>query len=195
MGQILSGLVMNLPSIATNIAGLVTNVATTAGQLSNIITGFTAPELHSELPAGAPATTEAITDQILMAMGRAETAALDLFGLKFPGTEANSDKGVVDNFCGNLVNADLNEMIEFITLDFKNWQIVADDQQVSAMAKTIALKINAQMGKAGTAYGTYRLNMNQKINWTLAYGEFVVSQDDNGVVYAFAAAQESSFFK
>jgi len=193
MGQILSGVVMNLPSIATNIAGLVTNVGATAAQLSGIIAGFTPPELLSSLSTELPSTTEAITEQITQAMTSAEAAALKTFESKFPGIEANSDKGVVDKFCGDLTKADLNEMIEFITLDFKNWQIPATNEQVSAMAETIATKINAQLGKGGTSYGTYRLNMNQKINWTVAYGEFVVNQDDNGLVYAFAAAMAGSF--
>jgi hypothetical protein len=49
------------------------------------------------------------------------------------------------------------------------------------------------MGATGTAYGTHNVDMNESIDWVVAYGEFQITTNTRGLIYAFGAVWNSGW--
>ncbi len=206
---ILSLVVQALPEILGMVSKLVTDVPTTVGQLNGVTKGFEdnnallrAPhdaDLSSHLimqplpiitfPAieGNAADVESALDS---ALASAELASQTTYKTHYPAVpDRGSDTGVIEDYTKT---GDLSGVVKNIRNDFKIWNI-PDNGAVKSMADTIQIQMDARLGIAGTMFGEYKLNRNQSIVWVVAFGEFVISNNKNGLVYAFTAGLSSGF--
>jgi len=183
--------------VGNQIGSLVNNTALTISQLVSIIGSFGAapvgvgagvgPVSRPSRPSIKFADPNNVPQAVAATMAAANTAASTAFTQQFSGvTAAGVDNGAVTGYQpsgGNLKNVEV-QMLN----DFNNWNLPLSAEQVADMVATIAIEMQAQLGLAGTAYGQYYLNENQMIDWVVAYGEFVITDTQNGLIYAFTAA-------
>lgn len=199
MGNIVSTIGSDIDSVVTSVSKLVTDVGGAVKQLTSIASGFAAPPA-GQLSAALKSSPYAITlgdsgdiqTALKNAMNGAKARALSMFIAQFPGvTAAGQDMGVVKKYVSG--TTDVPCVVDQMTNDFRTWEISTDPETIKGMAATIATNVNAQLGVAGAAQGHHSLNMNQKIDWVVAYGTFELSDNSQGLVYAYVAALESEF--
>jgi hypothetical protein len=203
MGQIISAVGQDLDDVVGGITKLVTDVGTTVQQVTQLASSFVgaAPPVAAMAHAHVHTVEKFDDDQTLAAniktaMTNSKTAVSKTFAAKFPNdatASVNIDNGIVNNFCGGGSGADVTPVIKQITNDFSNWAYGADKKAIQAMAQTISTQINAQMGATGTAYGTHNVDMNESIDWVVAYGEFQITTNTRGLIYAFGAVWNSGW--
>ena len=200
MGKIISDIGSDIGHVVDSVSKLVTDVGAAVEQLDAITAKFVAPvDSASFFPApdAGPSfvvtrsDAEDINGALKEAMKAARKSALTAFKKQWPSVEpAGSDDGVVaDYVAGGNAECAHKQMNQ----DFKNWEIDADPAATREMTSTLVSQISAQLGAAGNTQGHHSLNMNQQINWTLAYGLFTMGNDKQGLVYAYAAAMDSGF--
>ena len=199
MGKIVSTLSKDVNDVATGIAQAVSDVATTVDQVTAIAAQFSGTPvkkvaLAGDIELGAEDNDQMLAEQIKKAMANAQKAVEKKFKTQFPDDEApNTDKGVIQNYCGGGSNIDLSGLKVQLKNDFSNWAMAADEKAINAMANTISTEVQAQMGAAGTSHGTQNVDMNESIDWIVAYGEFQITTESKGLVYAFGAVYNSGF--
>lgn len=190
MGKIVSDVGSNLDSVVSGIAGLVTNVTQAVTQLNGVAQGFVTPQ------ADRYVVSMSVPNDINGALKSAMTAALAkataVFTKQWPDlTAAGADNGCVQAYVTG--SSSVACVVDRLTSDFNTWEISADPTTIQQMANTIALNIQGQMGLAGSASGHHALNMNQSINWAVAYGLFQIDVNNQGLIYAYTAALDSGF--
>jgi hypothetical protein len=199
MGNIVSTIGSDIDSVVTSVSKLVTDVGGAVKQLSSIASGFAAPPA-GQLSAAVKTSPYAITlgdpndinSALKAAMNGAKAKAMSLFAAQFSGvTAAGQDMGVVSGYVSG--TTDVPCVVGQMTNDFKIWEISTDPTTIQGMATTIATNVNAQLGMTGTAQGHHSLNMNEKIDWVVAYGIFEMGDNSQGLVYAYVAALDSGF--
>lgn len=198
MGKIISDIGSDINSVVDSVGKLVTDVSSAVGQLTTIASGFStppAPEKNQLLKSTEYVATlgdpEDINSALKSAMSAAQTKVSSVFSSTFSGvTAAGVDNGVVSDY---VTGEGVSCVIKQMTQDFKNWQIDADNATIEGMANTIATQISAQIGIAGTSQGHHSINMNQQIDWAVAYGLFAMGNNQQGLVYAYTAALDSGF--
>ena len=199
MGKVISTIGSDIESVVGSVSSLVTDVGGAVTQLTSIAAGFAsppvAPSLHFlkssaySISLGDPTD---INTALKNAMLAAKAAAAGLFAKTFPGVEAaGADFGVISGYV--TTSGDVTCAAQQMASDFANWEISTDPATIQGMANTIATQVNAQMGMAGTAQGHHSLNMNEKIDWVVAYGIFTMGDNSSGLVYAYTAALDSGF--
>lgn len=187
MGQFISAIVKSVEEIAEDIVSLVTDVGKTAGQLSGIINGFTPPALLANANLG----DGTLNDALKKAMDGAKNAAKQLFQTTYGSdTNPNIDNGVIQHY---KENGDISTVINQMKQDFKNWGIPADSELLNSMAQTIMTEVKAKAGLAGSSHGVYSITTNQQLKWTVSYGLFAIGQDNQGLIYGFAAYFDSGW--
>lgn len=214
MGQLISALKNGINTILDDVSKLVTDVTATVGNLTSMTAGFSAVtalstrrQLAALVPSGVlpPVVTIGVTvgdgdDSVSSALDAALVGASDaastLFGDKFDGASpAGTDNGVVKGFKAN--GKDTSSIHDQMVLDFGNWGLSDDPKIADKMIATLKSQMKAKIGQAGTSFGSYTLNRNQKIQWTIAYGEFLISgsgtESVNGLVYAFSAGLKTGW--
>jgi hypothetical protein len=199
MGKVISTIGSDIESVVGSVSSLVTDVASAVGQLTTIAAGFASPAVDQSkhflnsspyvISLGDP---NDINTALKTAMLAAKAKASALFATTFPGIDAaGADYGVISGYVttsGNVTCA-----AQQMTTDFGDWEISTDQTTIQGMANTIASQVSAQMGMAGTAQGHHSLNMNEKIDWVVAYGIFTMGDNSSGLVYAYTAALDSGF--
>lgn len=198
MGKVISTIGSDIDAVIGSVSTLVTDVTGAVGQLKSIAAGMAAPVAPSTanfksspyvVSLGDP---NDINSALKDAMQGAKAKATAVFKTTWPDMEpAGADNGVITGYV--TTSGDVTCAAAQMTNDFKNWEINADSATVQGMANTIATQVNAQIGMAGSAQGHHSLNMNQKINWVVAYGIFAMGNNQNGLVYAYTAALDSGF--
>ena len=189
MGNIVSAIGSDIDSVVESVGKLVTDVSAAVAQLTSIAEGFA--------PKGADVYVVTLQDAndidgaLKNAMTGASSAASALFTSTWPSlTAAGVDNGVVQDY---VAGGSVQCVVDQVTSDFTDWEIDADSKTAKEMANTIAQNVKAQMGTAGSAQGHYSINMNQQIDWTVAYGLFAIGSGKSGLVYAYTAAFSSGF--
>ena len=131
----------------------------------------------------APRGAEAMT-RVLVVTLPIDRVLFSHLLMKWPDlTAAGADSGIVQGYVTG--SSSVSCVVDRLTGEFTIWEIDADPTTIQGMANTIAQNVQAQMGAAGTAQGHHSLNMNQQINWVVAYGLFAVTPDNQGLVYAY----------
>ncbi|QSO52090.1 hypothetical protein JZ785_25640 [Alicyclobacillus curvatus] len=195
MGQFVSALAKDIEAVSGSIAKLVTDAGQAVAQLGTMTAGFAGPVPQTPEDGTVMTILFAAGDDVQTALKAAltsaEKASSSLFSKRFGDVDpAGTDKGVVN---GYKPDGDMSTVFSQMKQDFENWNLAVDDKIMNQMANTIAQQVKAQMGLAGTSYGSVYLNLNQKIDWTVAYGMFQVTPSSQGLVYAFSAALDGGW--
>jgi hypothetical protein len=204
MGKFVSAVESAFNDLVDDITKATTDVATTVSQIQSIAVGLVTPPPP---PGGVTPlvgyrvqrpivlfASDDIPTALNAAVSSAKGAVSKVFGTQYPNiTAAGSDGGAVSPFD---VNGDLSHVVAALNTDFTNWNLPLNNGMFNQMASTMRTEVyNTPGGKAGTSYGTNYLNANQKIDWVVAYGIFMVDakNDQNGLVWAFAAGLDDGW--
>jgi hypothetical protein len=192
MGKFVSTITDGINSIAQDICSSVTDAGKTLEQLTQITQDFTPPILRrGQLKAALDSTD--LPDALKNSITSAQSAAKTAFTAKFPSDDPNcNDSGVVQ---GYQTGGDVSSVVKQITKIFNDNQIDADSKTIGQMASTIQTEVDAHMGLRGTATGSHAINMNQSLEWSVAYAIFAIDENTNGLVYGFAAAMTGGWKK
>jgi hypothetical protein len=209
MGTVISGIV----DVVSQIAGAVVDAGTTITHLQGIAKDMTAgpppppSAAFSRLNArtgmsisspvtlfaraAAVASSDDVSTALKGAMDAAKTAATTLFSSQFAEPPTGSTNGVVSGY--SATGGDLSSVVTQLKNSFTIWNLPLNDTQIGQMASTLQTQVEAQMGRGGSSWGKFVLNMNQTALWTVAYGLFQINETKQGLVYGFAGGMDSGF--
>lgn len=224
MGKIMSAITTGIDGIIGAITSTVTDATATAAQLTTLATNFAvpaspaikAPALHgyavglhkSYLPERSLILSDDQQDLgplIKSTLKAALAKSQAVFTSTYVGdTGVHSDNGLVNNYCGTgagaqpsdpTVEAAITQLKQQLSQNFVNWQYPVEDDMLQNMAQTMVLEVFDKAGSGDTSVGTYSINVNQSIDWTLTYGLFSVTENPStqGLIYAFSSAFNSGF--
>jgi hypothetical protein len=191
MGTFVSGITKGIQAVADDIAGMVTDTGKTIAQLTAMNQQFTAPALRKFLALDGGTSTDVPT-ALQSSLKTVLAASNQLFTACYPGdVPAGSDKGII---YGYRTGGDVQTVVNQIKVNFGIWQIPVDDATVNSMAKIIQTDVDALMGGPGSSHGKHNVAPTQYLEWTVAYGTFIISDDNTGIIYAYTAAFISGGF-
>jgi hypothetical protein len=98
--------------------------------------------------------------------------------------------GVIKDFCGtnaNILPTQLKKLKKVIKDQLEDWQLPYEDKTIDQMANAIVNETNNLDGTTGTYSGSSFITQNEDLNWTIACGQFQISTNSIGLVYAFTA--------
>lgn len=124
-----------------------------------------------------------------------ETSLIDAltkaWAAKFPNLDPNDiDSGLMQPYSANVGGTAPQCALDLITQDFQNWNIPTESKAQEQIAKTITEHLQSNGGVTSSASGSFQVNSNQSIAWMARFGEFSVTASQNGVIYAFTAANQ-----
>lgn len=196
MGEIIT-VVAGVAEVAATIASLVSNANSTIQQVNSLTSGFGqitggAPVSFFAAPeAGGNTGETGVISALKAAMAGAKNASTGAFKTQFPqSTASGTDYGVINNF---FATGDPQTIVKQLIVDMEAWQLPVSEQAAGLLAVQMKTDVDAQIGNVGTNHGIYAINMNQSLIYTIAYGEFAITQTSNGLVYAFTAGLDSGW--
>lgn len=147
----------------------------------------------ANIPAGTPVPV--ITQGALRQMRTALTAQwTTVFGTTIPLPPSNQDSGYFGPWKDVLAGQPVPCVIQQIQGDFSNWGLpLADNTVPTTITKQITQEISSQGGQAGFSSGTFQLTSSESIYWLVGYMTVAISQEENGILYAFAANAAINF--
>jgi len=139
--------------------------------------------------AGGVTGETGVVAALKAAMKGADKAASAAFKAQFPSVDASgSDYGVINNF---FATGGPETIVKQLIVDMEAWQLPVSEQAAGLLAVQMKTDVDAQIGDVGTNHGIYAINMNQSLDYTIAYVEFYITQTSNGLVYAFTVGLDS----
>lgn len=138
------------------------------------------------LPAGTPVPV--ITQKALGQMRDLLTAKWPTL---FPGVAlpaSNNDSGYFGPWTAVVAGNAVPCVVQQIQGDFSAWGLPLDGDTVpSTITEQVTQHISSQGGQAGFTSGTFQLTSSESLYWAAGYATVAISQNENGVLYVFAA--------
>lgn len=132
-----------------------------------------------------------VLQRLLKAMDDSKPYCTAAFKTQFNNAPTGTDSGLILNYSQT---GNLDGVVKQIETNFNNWGISLSADQIMDMANTIATEVDAKLGQVGSSFGSFSIDANDTLNWTVAYGTF--AQTDAGVlalIYAFSAQEVGGF--
>jgi hypothetical protein len=139
--------------------------------------------------SGGDATT--LLQRLEDAMDKAKPYCEAAFKAQFGQAPTGTDSGIMVNYSPN---AELTNVMQTLVTNFNNWGISLDEGQLTDLLNTIVTQVSSDMGQVSSSFGSYPVDANDTVNWTVAYGTF--TQDDEGnvaLIYGFSAQEVGAF--
>ncbi len=166
------------PTVASN-----NNVNIYFDSVSSALQMMGAP---GNLPPGTPVPV--ITQNALKQMKTLLQAQWTQTFAGIPLPPSNSDGGYFGPWKSVLAGQPVPCVIQQIQGDFTNWGLpLADDTVPSSISQQVTQEISSMSGQGGFSSGTFQLTSSESIYWVAGFATAAISQNENGVLYVFAA--------